>query len=45
MEGFTDVQDKQIQGLHTYNVDGNSVYRKLFGLDLTLVTEKRGLND
>jgi hypothetical protein len=40
-----DVQDKQIQGLHTYNVDANIHYRKHFGLDLTLVTEKRGLNE
>jgi hypothetical protein len=39
------VQNKQIEGLHTYNVDANFSYRKLFGLDLTLVTEKRGLNE
>ena len=38
--------EKQIIGLHTYNVDANTVYRKMFGLDLTAVgeTAKRGLN-
>lgn len=40
------MQDKLIVGLHSYDVDLNAEYRKLFGMDLAVLddTVKLGLN-
>ncbi len=39
------MQEKEFTGLHTYNVDANVDYRKLFALDMTLIEKTRGINE